>query len=53
MASSTVGGTVANEVPDVVTLAQSDGILRDQVLAMYQVDSLEQARAHYEQAMTR
>lgn len=42
-----------NEVPDVVTLAQSDGILRDQVLAMYQVDSLEQARAHYERAMTR
>ncbi|MCA9550718.1 MAG: hypothetical protein KC933_11835 [Myxococcales bacterium] len=41
----------ADQVPDVVTLAATDKILEQQVLDMYGVGSLAEARAFYQQAM--
>lgn len=41
----------ASEVPDVVTLAAKDERLREQVLDMYGVKTLAEARSFYEQAM--
>jgi hypothetical protein len=41
----------ASEVPDAVTLAKTDPILEEQLLKMYDVSSLEQARSFYDAAM--
>lgn len=41
----------ADQVPDVVTLAGTDPILKKQVLKLYQVGTLDEARAFYDSAM--
>ena len=41
----------ANEVPDAVTLAKADDILRAQLLKMYDVTTLGAARDFYDSAM--
>jgi hypothetical protein len=41
----------ASELPDVVTLAKDDPILKKQILQMYEVHDLDEARAFYDRAM--
>ncbi len=41
----------AHEVPDAITLAQTDDILKKQILDMYGVNSLGAARDVYDRAM--
>jgi len=42
----------ASEVPDVVALAESDELLRKQLLGLYKVETIEDARTKHNKAMS-